>query len=47
MGGIPAILVFTPGLVKNNSLFDTATDTVTDMVIVQHVGAYPFQFPFL
>jgi len=32
------LLVFTLGLVKNNPHFDTVIDTVTDMVIVDHVG---------
>jgi len=40
-------LVFTPGLVKNNSHFDTATDTDTDMVIVEHVGGISNFFSLL
>jgi len=31
-------LTFTPGLTKNNSHFDTATDTVTDLVNVEREG---------
>jgi len=31
-------LTFTPGLTKNNPIFHTATDTVTDLANTEHVG---------
>ena len=40
-------MVFTPGLVKNNPHFDTATDAAMDTVTVKHVGDISNLFNFL
>jgi len=42
------VLVFMPGLVKKTPIFDTASDTLTDLANVEHVVDYlTFQISFL
>jgi len=35
------MIVFTPGLVRLTPIFDTETDTTTDMIIMEHVSYIP------